>query len=252
MLSPQHAKSAPDLSVTSDDLRQTMEGCGIPHSPSRPKGWQKDYDGRWPFPGAGTSPAPNAGPRSKGRQDLFPSPKIKRKPISHQEQERLRIADVEPLVSMVSSAKLPPKEVSPVPPYPFYDVEAAGGSNMSLTNKVDFIPNRNMRATAQRFTDLDPDGVPGPGYYPLKATVGPEAQPLPSPKLRGRIRQDAVFRSEQLRIPEGCNSWIILNGRTAELTADTFRLDDHQWKTKANGQPKGVFFKGSARITRAF
>ncbi|CAE8705719.1 unnamed protein product, partial [Polarella glacialis] len=137
-----------------------------------------------------------------------------------------------------------PKAASPKAASPKHGVLSAPGpwydacEKTSMANQVGKLDRKysGMQASAAdrwKENSLD-NGVPGPGLYPLKPTVGRQ--------MSKTELADAYFRSEQLRIPEDCNSWIIVRSRNAELTCTTFEKDERNRFLKSNGQCKGFSF----------
>eukprot|EP00931_Biecheleriopsis_adriatica_P124152 TRINITY_DN99256_c0_g1_i1.p1 TRINITY_DN99256_c0_g1~~TRINITY_DN99256_c0_g1_i1.p1 ORF type:complete len:230 (-),score=31.41 TRINITY_DN99256_c0_g1_i1:38-697(-) len=215
-----------------------MEPAESPKTRSKPRphplSAPEEFDGRWPF---SKSPKTPKTPTTPPRYELHRKTAVR--------------SSSAPSLSPIAGSGLLRES-----PGAIYDLDAAGGSRMSLGNSVKVMERRygNMRmGSAERFPNPDPDAIPGPGNYPLGPTIGPQALKNclsgegRSPKLAGY-----AFRSGQLRVPEDCNSWIVLRSRNAELNAETFETDDRIRVQKFNGQPRGAFFKGSKRVTGTF
>eukprot|EP00930_Biecheleria_cincta_P103563 TRINITY_DN95575_c0_g1_i1.p1 TRINITY_DN95575_c0_g1~~TRINITY_DN95575_c0_g1_i1.p1 ORF type:complete len:232 (+),score=26.24 TRINITY_DN95575_c0_g1_i1:53-748(+) len=183
----------------------------------------EEYDGRWPWPKS---------PKPKPRTPSSPSRSLR---------GSLSSGSLSPVASGIRRDS---------PPGPIYDLDGAGGSRMSMTQCINFFELRHsaMReGSAPRFPSRS-DGNPGPGHYPTRPTIGPQALGRAlSGEGRSPKKADCIFRSQQLRVPEDSNGWLIIRSRNSELNAETMETDDRERFVKFNGQLKGASFKGSAR-----
>lgn len=147
---------------------------------------------------------------------------------------------------------------------PFYDLDKAGGKYRTTATQVEFMPERYAqlrKGSDARFrgeggesyglyTSTDKDL--GPGQHVQHTTwLAEDVEKRKDPK--GFTQGSTVVswpwgRDEQLRIPEGSNSWLILGTLNEPVDDRVLKTDERLQTWKANGHKKGKLIMKCPRI----
>jgi len=251
-LAPATLKPANQGTMPSYSIQMNVPRGGVSPGMASTASALPNRDGRWPWarPEArGMAAAPNGHPRNR--------PQIPRRSKSDTGFPWGREGpDLPDLSGGLPGTRAHTAPIGEATPGPFYDLERAGGKYRSVARQVEFMPERYALLREESEKRFNGEGGESYGLYmSTPKNLGPgqhmihpqwvdpniEEQKTPKGFVQGSSKVGGAWgRDTQLRIPEGKNSWLMLNGLiSSEPENELLQVDERLRKWKPNGQHKG-------------